>query len=83
MIDPCCQAIASSIDRKQLITHHHQPLFRKRGAVLPRPTGSADSTSDDSGRCFGSEELCGLQQCTECHQPHRVGVHDDRWTVLC
>lgn len=58
-------------------------FFRQRGAVIPRPAGPPDCTSSDSDSCFGSKELCGLQQCAERHQPHSMGVHDDRWTVLC
>lgn len=56
--------------------------FRKRGAVVPGPASAADRTAGDGDRCVRSEELCGLQQRAERHQPHRLGLHDDRRAVL-
>lgn len=57
--------------------------FHRQGrAVVPGPAGSADRPSGDGDRGSGGEELGGLQQPAEHHQPGGVGVHDDCRAVL-
>lgn len=65
-----------------LLTHHLPPSSRQRRAVVPGPAGPAHRPPGDRDRGPRREELGGLQQRPERHQPGGVGLHDDRRPLL-
>ena len=61
---------------------------RERRTIIPGPSGFGDRNHRHHHRCAGGKEFCGLQQCTQCAEPGRVGVHHDcrlllhQWEIL-